>query len=436
MGKTSKWIRNIFLPGHSKKDKRETRGSLIENPITTPISALPTTPKEKRRWSFRRSGGGGAPVVAEPEDEQKKHALAVVAATAAAADAAVAAAQAAAAVIRLTTVGRRGSAVEEVAAVKIQSVFRGYLARKALSALRGLVKLQALVRGHLVRKQAAATLRCMQALVTVQARARMQRIKLNDEYSLNQLPNNGNYQRQLNHRKSTQENRYRPVYNEMDKGMEENIKIVEMDYGESKPTTKSRNSCYSNYSQTERTDHRFSTQSAPNRVYIPKPDQRDMSPAPSAISALTEMMSPRGCSNHFEEYCFNTTLSPQYYSAISKPHEYSEFGPTSFAYQDHPFYPSYMANTQSSRAKARSQSAPKSRPENSTPPFERQSSKRRPSIEGRNVPRAVRMQRSSSHVGATAQNYHYPWAVKLDKSSASIKDSECGSTSTILTNPQ
>lgn len=54
----------------------------------------------------------------------------MAAATAAAADAAVAAAQAAAAVIRLTSVAAgRASAVEEAAAVKIQSVFRSYLVR-------------------------------------------------------------------------------------------------------------------------------------------------------------------------------------------------------------------------------------------------------------------------------------------------------------------
>ncbi|KAK6121779.1 hypothetical protein DH2020_044481 [Rehmannia glutinosa] len=111
--------------------------------------------------------------------DANKHAIAVAAATAAVAEAALAAAQAAAEVVRLTSGGRSGRGAPCVggdrrpvlAAVKIQSAFRAYLARRALRALKGLVKLQALVRGHIVRRQSADMLRRMQAMARIQARA-------------------------------------------------------------------------------------------------------------------------------------------------------------------------------------------------------------------------------------------------------------------------
>lgn len=54
-------------------------------------------------------------------------------------------------------------------------------ARKALKALKGLVKIQALVRGHLVRKQTSEMLRCMTALMSIQVRARVQRIQMTED---------------------------------------------------------------------------------------------------------------------------------------------------------------------------------------------------------------------------------------------------------------
>ncbi|CAI9266626.1 unnamed protein product [Lactuca saligna] len=58
-----------------------------------------------------------------------------------------------------------------------------YQARRALEALKGVLKLQALVRGHNVRRRTKMTLKCMQALVRVQARVCDQRKKISNEGS-------------------------------------------------------------------------------------------------------------------------------------------------------------------------------------------------------------------------------------------------------------
>ncbi|KAJ0841088.1 putative IQ motif, EF-hand binding protein [Helianthus annuus] len=68
----------------------------------------------------------------------------------------------------------------EQAARKVQATFRGYLARRAFWALKGIIRLQALVRGHLVRRQAIATLSCMRAIIEFQALARGRMVRLSN----------------------------------------------------------------------------------------------------------------------------------------------------------------------------------------------------------------------------------------------------------------
>ncbi|CAL0328095.1 unnamed protein product [Lupinus luteus] len=354
MGKRGTWLRNFFTRGKNKDKKKSLTNLSVSNVTEKPTIPISTTTKEKKRWSFRRSSATAS------KDSNGTF-----------------------------------TSIEEAAAIRIQSVFRSYLARKALCALRGLVKLQALVRGHLVRKQAMETLRCMQALVIAQTRARAQRVRMVSESKPNQ--------NQSIYRKSIENDSFKHMYNEMDIGLEENIKIVEMDVCETKGNSRSRNTSANH----ELSEHRIATYYSQNASYSNEENYKS-SPSPSALTDL----SPRRCNAHFDECSFPRPL-------------YAE----SMAY-DYPLYPNYMANTESSRAKLRSHSAPKQRPES----YDRQPSRRRTSVEGRNVPRPVRMQRSSSHVGVTAQNYQYPWSIKLDKSTVSLKDSECGSTSTMLTN--
>ncbi|XP_077217353.1 protein IQ-DOMAIN 3-like isoform X2 [Tasmannia lanceolata] len=183
MGKKGNWfvaVKKAFSP--ESKDKKDQKSS-----------------KSKQKWVFGKSKHYDSCTslletvkahtipceevqLSEAEQVQNKHAYSVAIATAVAAEAAAAAAQAAAEFVRITTVSHFvGKSREEVAAIKIQTAFRGYLARRALRALRGLVRLKSLIHGHAVKRQATTTLRCMQKLARVQSQIRTRRTRMSEE---------------------------------------------------------------------------------------------------------------------------------------------------------------------------------------------------------------------------------------------------------------
>ncbi|KAK9283849.1 hypothetical protein L1049_012103 [Liquidambar formosana] len=197
MAKKKSWfnlLKRIFISDPSKPEKEKKRRWVFQGSKIKRLASLapPSASKEK--------------TLGEAEEEQSKHAVTVAIATAAAAEAAVAAAQVAAEVVRLTNTPTHSfeeetgefsaikiqsaspqstdqceREIQELAAVKIQTAFRGYLARKALRALKGLVKLQAIIRGRAVRRQAITTLKCLQSIVSIQSQVCARRFQIGKE---------------------------------------------------------------------------------------------------------------------------------------------------------------------------------------------------------------------------------------------------------------
>ncbi|KAJ3669142.1 hypothetical protein LUZ60_011092 [Juncus effusus] len=129
--------------------------------------------------------------LSELEGDPNKHAYSVALASAVAAEAAAVAAQAAAEVVRLTAVGSTNHlqatqkaaerSKEEIAAVRIQTAVRGFLARRSLRALKGLARLKTLVDGNTVKRQTEKALHFVQSQTRIQSAIRSRRRQMVEE---------------------------------------------------------------------------------------------------------------------------------------------------------------------------------------------------------------------------------------------------------------
>ncbi|KAK3039629.1 hypothetical protein RJ639_027220 [Escallonia herrerae] len=172
MGKKRSWfsfVKRLFVPEAKFKEQKNSIkwGSVLAKLKLRKYPALTPEPET---------------TLFEAKEEQKKHALAVAVAATAAAEAAITAARAAAEVVRLTVVPDEfEKRSRTLAAIKIQSVYRAHLARTALRALKGIVRLQAVVRGQNVRRQAIIRLKCLPSIEKARSHVHHKRVQSLDE---------------------------------------------------------------------------------------------------------------------------------------------------------------------------------------------------------------------------------------------------------------
>ncbi|KAM0069888.1 putative IQ motif, EF-hand binding, P-loop containing nucleoside triphosphate hydrolase [Helianthus debilis subsp. tardiflorus] len=346
--------------------------SLLGFKTTDSPPSDPNNKQLKRRWTFGKSRRGilgpvhlhnhtksidGTSLERQhynsyKNEDPNKQAIVLAAATAAVVDAAVAAAHVAAEVVRMTgravSYGGRG----ELAAIKIQSHFRGYLARRALRALKALVRLQAVVRGHILRKQTADMMRRLQALIRAQARACALRSQINGSitkpstqfhHNAPTTPEKIEHVRHAKHdHRSISKRKGSKSYVRGMTGHEkmfldgsterENDKIVYVDTAESHVTTKGRK--------------------------LFQPDHISFQRSHSLSTSRGSTFQPTSSSP-----CASCEVNSFYYSTrggASTPAKSESSRSCISRFSDHP---NYMANTESSRAKVRSLSTPRLRPQ-------------------------------------------------------------------------
>lgn len=132
MGRATRWLKGLFGFTKNTEGDRNSNSQQDQNRCSIDNNLRDKIPRRAPRKNFSRPDAAWLRAnSSETEKDQAKHAIAVAAATAVAADAAIAAARAAVVMVKLTQC-QSGGDERGSAAVKIQTVFRGYLVSGSL----------------------------------------------------------------------------------------------------------------------------------------------------------------------------------------------------------------------------------------------------------------------------------------------------------------
>ncbi|MBA0579575.1 protein IQ-DOMAIN 2 [Gossypium raimondii] len=186
MGKKGKWLSSLkkaFTPESKEKKTQKSKEQVLGKQVDLGSNDSDAATLETLNLSPPPQPQKVKLIEAEAEPSEQTYPVEVAIAAAAAVALAAPAEAVADVVRRQSNTGPRfaGKSNEEVAAIKIQTAFRVYLAKRALHALRGLVRLKSMMEGPMVKRQAAGTLRCMQTLSRVQCKIRLRRIRMTEE---------------------------------------------------------------------------------------------------------------------------------------------------------------------------------------------------------------------------------------------------------------
>ncbi|XP_042063522.1 protein IQ-DOMAIN 12-like [Salvia splendens] len=256
----------------------------------------------------------------------------------------------------------RNNTLEASAAIKVQAAFRGYLARKALRALKGVVKLQALIRGWAVRQQAINTLKSLQSIVNIQSEVFSNKCERAKELQCKEYKSQDfrekdikvdlNSQKRWDDSTLTKEELKALLLTKREASIKrERVREYYLNHRRSAETERDKVYARRRYWLEQWVDSQLAKSESPGNLI-------------GTLSANSRNINEIGgkLRNFQKQYQADVPESPAYVLRTPYHHRKQRSTGDETLFVGSPIIPAYMASTESAKAKARSTSSPRLRP--------------------------------------------------------------------------